>query len=61
MLVALTYIRGEQQAAAMEANLSKLESKLDALLAQFEASAGSSVPEEKNEGSDKATKSDKET
>lgn len=29
--------RGEQQAAAMEANLTKLEDKLDALLAQFEA------------------------
>lgn len=29
--------RGEQQAAAMEASLTKLEDKLDALLAQFEA------------------------
>ncbi|KAK7988972.1 hypothetical protein PG989_009287 [Apiospora arundinis] len=31
--------RGEQQAAAMEANLSKLESKLDELLAQFDETA----------------------
>ncbi|KAH8675752.1 hypothetical protein BX600DRAFT_507962 [Xylariales sp. PMI_506] len=34
--------RGEQHAAAMEANLTKLESKLDALLAQFEAAAQAS-------------------
>ena len=39
--------RGEQQAAAMEANLTKLEDRLDALLAQFEAtdeSAGIDPP-----------------
>ncbi|KAI1109048.1 hypothetical protein F5Y14DRAFT_434018, partial [Nemania sp. NC0429] len=29
--------RGEQQATAIEANLARLESKLDALLASFEA------------------------
>jgi hypothetical protein len=32
----------------MEANLTRLESKLDALLAQFEAAAGLSVPEEEH-------------
>ncbi|KAM0819593.1 putative EKC/KEOPS complex subunit GON7 [Seiridium cardinale] len=40
--------RGEQQAAAMEANLTKLEDKLDALLAQFEAAA----PPEQEDGGD---------
>ncbi|GAW19931.1 hypothetical protein ANO14919_094240 [Xylariales sp. No.14919] len=32
--------RGEQQAAAIEANLASIESKLDALLASVEAGAG---------------------
>ncbi|KAI0136632.1 hypothetical protein BJ170DRAFT_689057 [Xylariales sp. AK1849] len=47
--------RGEQQAAAMEANLAKLENKLDALLAQFEGAAGVSEPprEEGNDQQDK--------
>jgi hypothetical protein len=34
---ALSSPRGEQQAAAIEANLTNLESKLDALLASIEA------------------------
>jgi hypothetical protein len=33
-------LRGEQQAAAIEANLTNLESKLDALLASIEAESG---------------------
>lgn len=40
----LLLIRGEQQATAMEANLTRLESKLDAMLAQFEKDVGSSTP-----------------
>ncbi|KAK8049790.1 hypothetical protein PG994_011520 [Apiospora phragmitis] len=37
--------RGEQQAAAMEANLTKLENKLDELLAQFETTAAVGSPD----------------
>ena len=37
--------RGEQQAAAMEANLTKLEDKLDELLAQFETTAAAGSPD----------------
>ncbi|KAI0381921.1 hypothetical protein F5Y04DRAFT_53852 [Hypomontagnella monticulosa] len=35
--------RGEQQAAALEASLTSLESKLDALLASVEGSSGGSA------------------
>ncbi|KAK8056055.1 hypothetical protein PG993_001282 [Apiospora rasikravindrae] len=37
--------RGEQQAAAMEANLTKLENKLDELLAQYETTAAAESPD----------------
>lgn len=40
----LLLIRGEQQATAMEANLTRLESRLDAMLAQFEEDVGASAP-----------------
>lgn len=55
----LMFFRGEQQATAIEANLNKLESKLEAMLAQFEASTASSAAAEKGEGSDDITKSKK--
>ncbi|KAI0817694.1 hypothetical protein GGR55DRAFT_33005 [Xylaria sp. FL0064] len=38
--------RGEQQAAAIEANLASIESKLDALLASIEGGAGAVEVEE---------------
>ncbi|KAK7941058.1 uncharacterized protein PG986_013445 [Apiospora aurea] len=43
--------RGEQQAAAMEANLTKLEAKLDELLAQYETTAASGSPDLDKAGS----------
>ncbi|KAI9167002.1 hypothetical protein HJFPF1_03121 [Paramyrothecium foliicola] len=42
-------LRGEQAATALEANLSNLESKLDALLATFEAK-NPEQPEDKTKG-----------
>jgi hypothetical protein len=44
--------RGEQAATALEANLSNLESKLDAILAAFESPSGDT---EDNNKSDKKT------
>lgn len=38
-----TILRGEQTAAALEANLTSLESKLDELLASFEAPAAAAA------------------
>ncbi|KAI1810100.1 hypothetical protein GGS20DRAFT_569026 [Poronia punctata] len=42
--------RGEKQASALEANLASLETKLDALLAAFEASVEDVAPGGKEEG-----------
>lgn len=43
-LLTLENASGEQTAAALEANLTSLESKLDALLASMEAPAGNAAP-----------------
>ncbi|KAF2968741.1 hypothetical protein GQX73_g4842 [Xylaria multiplex] len=45
----INYILGEQQAAAIEANLASLESKLDALLASIETGAGAGGIEDDSE------------
>ncbi|KAK8088848.1 hypothetical protein PG997_003809 [Apiospora hydei] len=42
---------GEQQAAAMEANLTKLETKLDELLAQYETATAAESPDLDKAGS----------
>ncbi|KAI0160318.1 hypothetical protein GGR57DRAFT_499730 [Xylariaceae sp. FL1272] len=44
--------RGEQQAAAIEANLTNLENKLDALLAAFEANGSEATEAQQLEQDD---------